>query len=175
MIQAKCKILFAIFIFSIIASPIYLLSQEFESLKDMDIIYTIHGEKIYCNILREDDRGYWVDRYGTEQQFIYSFVKGVKYADEMEFPIDSISQQITYSKVFEFTGYTKEKLFLKAKTWATHQYVSVRDVIQYEDKEEGIMILKGYFIVSHKTGSWFFGYYDQSQVHLSTNAQLTIA
>ena len=161
----KFKFIFAIFVFSIIASPIYLFSQELKGLKDMDIIYTIHGEKIYCKILREDDRGYWVKRYGTEQLFIYSFVEGVKYADEMEFPVDSISQLITYTEVFKFPGYTKEKLFLKAKTWAAQQYVSVRDVIQYEDKKEGIMILKGYFIVSHKIGSWFFGFYDQSQVH----------
>lgn len=57
-------------------------------------------------------------------------------------PLDPETGRAKFEKVFEVVG-TKEELFSKAKLWVVEMFVSAKDVIQAEDKNEGFITGKG--------------------------------
>jgi hypothetical protein len=59
------------------------------------------------------------------------------------FPLNPDTGEIYYSEVINVEGKTKDDLFLSAKTWFVNAFKSSNDVIQLNDKEEGVIIGKG--------------------------------
>ena len=49
----------------------------------------------------------------------------------------------TMQKVYEFPGLKKDDLFEKTKMWVAQTFVSAKSVIEYENKEAGIIIGNG--------------------------------
>lgn len=65
-------------------------------------------------------------------------------SDLPKFPIDSITNKITYSEVvYVDSTSNKQDLFLRAREWFAKTFNSANDVIQMQDKEDGILIGKG--------------------------------
>lgn len=64
-------------------------------------------------------------------------------------PIDETSKLITYSKVNEVAGQSKDVLFDRALEWATGYYKNPTDVIREKDKEGGKMVCKARYKISN--------------------------
>lgn len=70
-----------------------------------------------------------------------STVFGQKEAPHL--PIDSLTNKITYSEIVYVDSLTnKHELFVRAREWLAKVYRSSTDVIQMEDKENGIIVGK---------------------------------
>jgi len=80
------------------------------------------------------------------------------------FPIDSITNKITYSEiVYLDSSSNKQDLFLRAREWFAKTFNSSNHVIQMQDKIDGILIGKGSFEVfitslGMKNGGNFFNF-----------------
>jgi len=62
--------------------------------------------------------------------------------DEAKLPFDQ-DGRVVYSNVIEQTA-TKNELYLRAKEWFARTFKSSQDVIQFDDKETGKIIGKGF-------------------------------
>jgi hypothetical protein len=67
-------------------------------------------------------------------------LKGQNFAEKY-FPVKD--NDIFYQDVVNVDGATISDMFLKAKTWAAETFVDSKEVIQVEDKEAGLLVLKG--------------------------------
>lgn len=68
---------------------------------------------------------------------------------QIKFPIDSITGKVAYTGVVS-NSITKPNLFSNAKTWITKSFLDYKNVIQFEDKESGKLVLTGSsFITSY--------------------------
>ncbi|MBX2969410.1 MAG: DUF4468 domain-containing protein [Cyclobacteriaceae bacterium] len=56
---------------------------------------------------------------------------------------------VTYTKVVQVEGVTKDELYLRAKKWFVTTYKSAKDVIQLDDKESGTIVGKGNFRITY--------------------------
>lgn len=70
---------------------------------------------------------------------------------------------ISVDTIIQAKGINKDEIFVKISTWIAQKYNSAQDVIQYSDKDAGVIICKGTF--HHKFGSpgfyaQFYGYID---------------
>jgi hypothetical protein len=63
------------------------------------------------------------------------------------FPIDKETGKITYSEIIKVDSINSQELYLRAKVWFVHSFVSAKNVIQLDDKESGKIIGKGLFDV----------------------------
>lgn len=63
-----------------------------------------------------------------------------------ELPIDSITGKITFVKIIEVKGKSKSEIYSNVKNWITENYKSPKDVINIDDKESGIILLKSFFL-----------------------------
>jgi len=70
------------------------------------------------------------------------------FSQENIFPIDSITREITYSEIIKVDSINGQELYLRAKIWFVHSFVSAKNVIQLDEKESGRIIGKGIFDVS---------------------------
>jgi len=62
----------------------------------------------------------------------------------------SDSGEFQYQDVIDVEGRTKSELHAKAREWIAMNYISANDVIQLDDEERGLMIVKGaYGGISH--------------------------
>jgi hypothetical protein len=52
---------------------------------------------------------------------------------------------ITYEKIIEIPGVSKDDLYNRAKSWALPFYSSQKDALQTDDKEAGLLAYKGFF------------------------------
>jgi hypothetical protein len=70
-----------------------------------------------------------------------------------QFFTDSISVNengiVTYEEVVEQSG-TKDQLYTKAKLWIADNFKSAKNVIQTDDKEEGLIVIKALFNYSYQ-------------------------
>jgi hypothetical protein len=70
-----------------------------------------------------------------------------------QFFTDSISVNekgiVTYEEVVEQSG-TKDQLYTKAKLWIADNFKSAKNVIQTDDKEEGLIVVKALFNYSYQ-------------------------
>jgi hypothetical protein len=62
-------------------------------------------------------------------------------------PISEETGKITYQSVVQVDGTSKNDLYKRGKTWFINTFSSSENVIEYEDKEEGIIMGKGLFPV----------------------------
>ena len=60
-----------------------------------------------------------------------------------EYPLDQ-NQQISFTTVIEAPNKTKDELFTMLNSWFVASFNSGKSVIQMTDKEQGIIIAKGY-------------------------------
>lgn len=60
---------------------------------------------------------------------------------------------ITNTYVIDVPGKTKEQIFVEANNWFVHSFVNSKSVIDFNDKEEGVIIAKGYIphVASHNS------------------------
>ena len=56
--------------------------------------------------------------------------------------------KITYSEIIKVDSVNSQQLYLRAKIWFVHSFVSAKNVIQLDDKEAGKLIGKGVFDVN---------------------------
>ncbi|MCZ8216643.1 MAG: DUF4468 domain-containing protein [Cyclobacteriaceae bacterium] len=54
-----------------------------------------------------------------------------------------IDDKINFSEVVVVDSASKDELYTKAKIWLAENFISANDVIQFDDKENGIVIGKG--------------------------------
>lgn len=71
----------------------------------------------------------------------------VKSFQENIFPIDNRTGEITYSEIIKVDSVKSQELYIRAKVWFVHSFVSAKNVIQLDDKESGKIIGKGLFDV----------------------------
>lgn len=64
-----------------------------------------------------------------------------------DLPIDDGTKLITYSKVMEMPGVTKDSLFAKALAWCNSYFTNPADVIREKDAESGKILCKARFKV----------------------------
>lgn len=69
-------------------------------------------------------------------------------------PYDKESGAVKYSEVVQVDGATKDQLYERARKWIATTYRSAKDVNQYESKDAGEVIGKGYFDFIFDRG-WF--------------------
>lgn len=70
------------------------------------------------------------------------------FSQENIFPIDSTTGKITYSGIIKVDSINSQELYLRARIWFVHSFVSAKNVIQLDEKESGRIIGKGIFDVS---------------------------
>ena len=63
-----------------------------------------------------------------------------------ELPLDSTKGKITFVKIVEVTNKNKSEIYTIIKNWITENYNSPKDVINIDDKESGIILLKSFFL-----------------------------
>lgn len=63
-------------------------------------------------------------------------------------PLESSTGKIKYEQVIEIPG-TKDGLFTKTKLWLVDMFENSKDVIQHEDKAEGVITGQGYFLYKY--------------------------
>lgn len=64
-------------------------------------------------------------------------------------PLDSISNKISYSEVVIVPAVSKQELFHRATMWFTLNFKSSKDVVQLSDENSGEIIGKGSFNVDY--------------------------
>lgn len=52
-------------------------------------------------------------------------------------------EDMTYQKVVEISGVAKDVIFEKSKQWIAHTFKSAKAVIEYDNREEGVIIGNG--------------------------------
>lgn len=65
------------------------------------------------------------------------------FCQKVTFPIDDKTGQITYSEVVPIEGKSKEDLNISAKKWFVNTFKSAQEVIQLEDRDQGVIVGKG--------------------------------
>jgi len=60
-------------------------------------------------------------------------------------PIDSATHSIAYDTIIQASGVNKDNIFALINQWIAIHYNSAKNVIQLNDKESGIIIVKGIF------------------------------
>jgi hypothetical protein len=58
-------------------------------------------------------------------------------------PLPTIEDKINFSEVGVVDSASKDELYTKAKIWLAEKFISANDVIQFDDKENGIVLGKG--------------------------------
>ena len=61
-----------------------------------------------------------------------------------ELPVDSTTGKITFIKIIEVNNKNKSEIYTIIKSWITENYKSPKDVINIDDKESGIILLKSF-------------------------------
>lgn len=62
--------------------------------------------------------------------------------DDISCDIPSLNGAITYVFKDSIPGQSKDQLFISAKTWVSSNFKEVKDIIQIEDKESGLLVTK---------------------------------
>jgi hypothetical protein len=55
---------------------------------------------------------------------------------------------VTITEVVELEGFSKDEIYTKTKLWIAQSYKSPQDVLQLDDKESGVIVIKGIFEIS---------------------------
>ena len=81
----------------------------------------------------------------------------------MCFTLSSFAQveektELKFSKVIEASGLTKAQIYASVRAWVAEYYVSAKEVIQMDDKDEGVLIIAPEMI--YKTGKMVLSAYD---------------
>lgn len=71
---------------------------------------------------------------------------------QVDLPIDSSTNKITYSGVVNIDSTSKNDLYAKAKEWVALAFKSANDVIQLDDAPNGKLIAKGITVI--KSGKY---------------------
>ncbi|NBW38841.1 MAG: DUF4468 domain-containing protein [Cytophagia bacterium] len=58
-------------------------------------------------------------------------------------PLPIIDEKINFSEIVVVDSASQDELYTKAKIWLAEKFISANDVIQFDDKENGIVIGKG--------------------------------
>jgi len=51
--------------------------------------------------------------------------------------------ETTFEAIYEVPGAPKDKIFSAEKTWIAETFASARSVIEHEDRQEGLIVVKG--------------------------------
>ena len=65
--------------------------------------------------------------------FLLSFVYYTLICQNIDLPIDSITNKVTYTGVVVVQGASKELLFSQSREWLSTAFTDSKEVIQYED------------------------------------------
>lgn len=83
--------------------------------------------------------------------------------------IPKVDGQYEYSEVVNLdTSYTRDKLYKNAKVYFVNAYKSANDVIQYDEKEEGKIIGKGFMELKGSQAVLLSVWYQTWKVNFST-------
>lgn len=75
--------------------------------------------------------------------FIPLFVYGQDDTNAGLYPVNENTDRIEFSEIVEAVSLSKDQLFSNAQTWIANTFGDYKNVIQFEDKETGKLILKG--------------------------------
>jgi hypothetical protein len=64
-------------------------------------------------------------------------------AQEINLPVDSTTNKVSYSEVVPVPGISKDDLYVRGREWFAKTFVSAQAVIQMDDKAAGKIIGKG--------------------------------
>lgn len=76
---------------------------------------------------------------------IFLFVPSLLCAQDVKFPIDSMSHKVSYQGIEYVSSVSKDELYIRAREWFARIFVSAQDVIQMDDKAAGKIIGKGVY------------------------------
>lgn len=76
--------------------------------------------------------------------FVFSFQASISQVPGTIFPIDEATGLVTYQHVYEQEGFSKDNLYIAAREWFVMNFKSADDVIQLDEKTDGLIIAKGY-------------------------------
>lgn len=74
--------------------------------------------------------------------FILLFQLNSIIAQEIIFPIDENTGKIVFSEVVQVDGKSKNDLYFSARKWFVNSFKSSQNVIQLDDKDEGLIVGK---------------------------------
>ncbi len=81
-------------------------------------------------------------RYSLKLAFLLTFPFISLKAQEIKLPVDEETGKITYSEVVQVNRKDKDELYISAREWFVKSFKSSQDVIQLNDKEEGIIVCR---------------------------------
>ena len=61
-------------------------------------------------------------------------------------PRDSATGKLAYQGIVPVPGASKEALFVRAHEWVSATFRSAKDVVQLDDKQAGVLVVKGCYI-----------------------------
>lgn len=82
-----------------------------------------------------------IESYAQSAKEMQAEIKGAYTLDD--------NGNVTYTKVIEAPGLSKEDIFSRAQNYFTYNYGSGKSVIQTEDKDRGLLVGKGIYVNVH--------------------------
>ena len=83
-------------------------------------------------------------------------------------------EELVIQEVYELEGMSQKELFEKSMTWMAKAFKSAQDVIQYQDKEAGKIIGKGFMVVGYLAGMPYDTYFTITLETKDNKARATI-
>lgn len=84
---------------------------------------------------------------------LFSTISILVFSQQIDFPIDSITNKIKFSEVVNVKNNSQSALYTKAREWFAKSFKSSESVLDMEDKENGKLIGKANFTVSSTEAS----------------------
>jgi hypothetical protein len=70
-----------------------------------------------------------------------------KAQNPFNFPLDSTTGRISYSQVIDLPKKSKDDIYKSLKLWIAKEYVNPKEVVNVDDPETGILLLKPSFVI----------------------------
>jgi len=117
----------------------------------LDTIITLYDDVQTLRISGVDDDFifYLVD--DKEKKVPRSSVKEVRYAFDSSLDVDDTKKEVIFEEVIPCPNYSKEQLYLGARRWLISHFKDSKEVVQFDDKEDAIVIAQGWADI---TGVW---------------------
>ncbi|GEO05294.1 hypothetical protein AAE02nite_29580 [Adhaeribacter aerolatus] len=87
------------------------------------------------------------DIYKVDYKGQIGFMRAAHLKESYSLPIDQETRKVDFTEVVEIAGAFKPELHIRAKQWIVTNFNSANAIIQMEDKEEGVIIGKGFYEV----------------------------
>jgi hypothetical protein len=77
------------------------------------------------------------------------FLPSIGFAQGLKLPVDAETQKVSFTHVQDVVG-SKDELYIRAKIWFVNAFKDAQEVIQLDDKENGIIMGKGILNINYQ-------------------------